>query len=205
MVFFYLFQLSGLTLVKLESNQIRLKKWNRVTALLCVNTFETKVKETITLGNQKGKKKKRDRNKVYQWAGVQQKVCWKSFTSAVRRVNHSYNTTHSLLTVAVCLQYMCLCVSVYMLNSPWRTSRNSPACWWHSTPLEDEVLSQSAGRQSNKESPDTSDKRLEGTHSQTWQLSTIIFYHSKTSLMLGDLMRQIQKRIRGSRETCSVG
>ena len=50
---FYLFQQSGLTLVELASNQIRLKKWNRVTALLCVNTFETKVKETFALGNQK--------------------------------------------------------------------------------------------------------------------------------------------------------
>lgn len=50
---------SSLTHVELINNQIRLKKSNRETALLCVSTTETKVKETITLGNQKVKKKKK--------------------------------------------------------------------------------------------------------------------------------------------------
>lgn len=53
-----LFQQSGLTHFELISNQISLEKSNRVTALLCVSTAETKVKETITLGNQEVKKKK---------------------------------------------------------------------------------------------------------------------------------------------------
>lgn len=51
-----LFQQSGLTQVELISNEIRLKESNSVAALLCVSPTETKVKETITLGNQKVKK-----------------------------------------------------------------------------------------------------------------------------------------------------
>lgn len=44
---------SGLTHVGLIRKQMRLKKSNTVTSLLYVSTTDTKVKETVTLRNQK--------------------------------------------------------------------------------------------------------------------------------------------------------
>lgn len=72
----------------------------------------------------------------------------KAISISCQTNNHNCSNTYSYGAEAA---FPCVCVHTNACvakrhNSLWRISQNSPACWWHSTPLEAAVLFQSAGK-----------------------------------------------------------
>lgn len=154
------------------------------------------MKETITVGNQKVKKKKKD---LYISFNNEQAFSKSSAESYLLQLWHSLTpaTTHSFPTIVVCLQCLFVCERAHAwdrLNSLWRTSQNSPVCWWHSTPLEGEVLFHLAVRESNRlVGQDSMERHI---HRQNWLQTNLKGYSANIALCFhesGGLTRDKRK------------